>query len=205
MALYWDIGRMIEARQQRGDRWGDVVAESLAKDLRAAFPGRSGFSRRNIYYMRRFFLAYQGDEKAQPLVAQIGWTKAVLIHQIETQSYEKTLLGQTNFDKTVSPAIRAQARLAFKDEYTFDFLELSDEHAERELERALVGRIERFLREMRSRRRATLQLFDQLQVGTGGRRAVAAALPTGGYFVSSTAGALQAAAGAAAGATLGGW
>ena len=46
------------------------------------------------------------------------------------------------------PKLRAQAKLAVSDEYTFDFLELAERHAERELERALVGRIERFLRAM---------------------------------------------------------
>ena len=64
------------------------------------------------------------------------------------QSYEKTLLGQTNFDRTLTPELRAQAKLAVKDEYTFDFLELGAEHSERELERALIARIEDFLRAM---------------------------------------------------------
>jgi Uncharacterized conserved protein len=70
----------------------------------------------------------------------------VLIHQIANQSYEKSLLGQTNFDKTLPAELHAQAKLAVKDEYTFDFLELADEHSERELERALIGKIEDFLR-----------------------------------------------------------
>jgi predicted nuclease of restriction endonuclease-like (RecB) superfamily len=82
------------------------------------------------------------------MTKKFGWTKNVLIHQIENQSYEKTLLGQTNFDKALTPKLRAQAKLAVKDEYTFDFLELGEEHAERELERALVSRIEQFLRAM---------------------------------------------------------
>jgi predicted nuclease of restriction endonuclease-like (RecB) superfamily len=64
------------------------------------------------------------------------------------QSYEKTLLNQTTFDRTVSAETSDQAKLAIKDEYTFDFLELAEEHGERELERALVDRIEHFLREM---------------------------------------------------------
>jgi predicted nuclease of restriction endonuclease-like (RecB) superfamily len=82
------------------------------------------------------------------MTKKFGWTKNVLIHQVENQSYEKTLLGQTNFDRAVTPAIRAQAKLAVRDEYTFDFLELGDEHSERELERALIVRIEHFLRAM---------------------------------------------------------
>jgi len=80
--------------------------------------------------------------------ARFGWTKAVLQHQIDNQSYEKYLLNQTNFDQTLPPEIRHQAVLAVKDEYTFDFLDLADEHSERELVRALVGNIRRFLGEM---------------------------------------------------------
>jgi predicted nuclease of restriction endonuclease-like (RecB) superfamily len=175
VALYWDIGRMIVERKIDAVH-GDAVAERLAEDLRAEFPGIAGFSRRNVFYMREFYVAYHELPKVQPLVAQIGWThnlivltrcndllerefyirmtrkfgwsKSVLIHKIENQSYEKTLLGQTNFDKAIKPAIRAQAKLAVKDDYLFDFLELGEEHAERELERALIARIEDFLRAM---------------------------------------------------------
>jgi predicted nuclease of restriction endonuclease-like (RecB) superfamily len=175
VALYWDIGQMISTRQITGMH-GDAVVVQLATDLRMEFPGVRGFSRRNVFYMREFYITYRDLPKVQPLVAQIGWTqnlivlqrcrgplerefyirmtrkfgwtKNVLIHQIENQSYEKTLLGQTNFDKTLTPKLRAQAKLAVRDEYTFDFLELGEQHAERELERALVGRIEHFLRAM---------------------------------------------------------
>lgn len=177
VGLYWDIGRMLVERQ-RDAAHGAALAEQLAKDLQAEFPGIGGFSRRNIFYMREFFLLYRDDERVQPLVAQIGWThnlvifqrckeplqrefyirmtrkfgwsKNVLIHQIENQSYEKSLLGQTNFDQALTPELRTQAKLAVKDEYTFDFLELGDEHSERELERALIARIEDFLRAMGS-------------------------------------------------------
>ena len=72
----------------------------------------------------------------------------MLVHQIEDQSYEKSLLGQTNFDQALAPELRAQAKLAVKDEYAFDFLELGEEHSERELERELIARIEDFLRAM---------------------------------------------------------
>jgi len=44
--------------------------------------------------------------------------------------------------------VREQAKLAVKDEYTFDFLELSGEHTERQLERALLFKVESFLKEM---------------------------------------------------------
>jgi predicted nuclease of restriction endonuclease-like (RecB) superfamily len=56
--------------------------------------------------------------------ARFGWSKSVLQHQIDTNSYEKYLLNQTSFDRTLSPELQAQATLAVKDEYTFDFLDL---------------------------------------------------------------------------------
>ena len=175
VGLYWDIGRMIVERQD-AEGWGKAVVENLAADLRAEFPGVGGFSASNLWRMKGFFEAYQGVEKLAPLVREIGWShnivimercsdplerefyirmtsrfgwsKNVLVHQIENQSYEKSLLGQTNFDQALTPELRAQAKLAVKDEYTFDFLELGEEHGERELERALIARIEDFLRAM---------------------------------------------------------
>lgn len=71
------------------------------------------------------------------MTIKYGWTKNVLIHHIEGKSYEKFLLGQTNFDKALPEKYKHQAKLAVKDEYNFEFLEISDEHNERELELAI--------------------------------------------------------------------
>src|SRR5207302_2517286 len=76
------------------------------------------------------------------------WSKNVLSHQIDNKTYERTLLNQTNFDKALPPKIKTQAKLAVKDEYTFDFLELGEEHSEKDLEGAIIRRLEKFLREM---------------------------------------------------------
>jgi predicted nuclease of restriction endonuclease-like (RecB) superfamily len=175
VGLYWDIGRMIVERQM-GATWGKAIVERLAGDLQVEFPGVGGMSASNLWRMRLFYETYSTSEKLAPLVREIGWShnlvvlercsdplerefyirmtakfgwsKNVLIHHIENQSYQRTLLNQTNFDTTITPEIRAQAKLAVKDEYTFDFLELDDEHAERELERALISKIGDFLRAM---------------------------------------------------------
>ena len=175
VGLYWDIGRMIVERQAVAG-WGKAVVEQLAADLQMEFPGVGGFSASNLWRMKAFFEAYNGLEKLAPLVREIawshnlaimnkckdplerefyirmtrrfGWSRNVLIHQIESQSYEKSLLGQTNFDRALTPELRAQAKLAVKDAYTFDFLELGEAHSERELERSLITRIEDFLRAM---------------------------------------------------------
>jgi predicted nuclease of restriction endonuclease-like (RecB) superfamily len=173
VGLYWDLGRMIVDRQEQAG-WGKSVVERLSQDLRREFPGVAGFSVQNLWYMRQFHMEYRGDERLQPLVGEIawahnlvimskckaplerefylrmtrkfGWSKKVLIHQIDNQSYEKSLSGQTNFDQTLTPELRVQAKLAVQDEYTFDFLELAEQHSERELERALITRVEDFLR-----------------------------------------------------------
>jgi len=175
IGLYWDIGSMIVERQ-KNEGWGKSVVERLAGDLQKDFPGVQGFSSSNLWRMKLFYETYRANKKLAPMVREIGrthnililercnddlerefyirmtkkfgWSKNVLIHHIENQSYEKTLLGQTNFDKTVPERIPNQAKLTVKDEYTFDFLELGEEHSERELERGLIGKIEHFLREM---------------------------------------------------------
>jgi predicted nuclease of restriction endonuclease-like (RecB) superfamily len=74
-----------------------------------------------------------------------GWTKDILTHKIEAKSFEKYLLGQHNFDNTLPDKIKNQAILAVKDDYTFDFLELDEEHSESELEQALIKNIRSFL------------------------------------------------------------
>ena len=56
--------------------------------------------------------------------------RSMQVLQIENQSYEKSLLGQTNFDRALTPELRDQARPVMKDAYTFDFLELGEEHDE---------------------------------------------------------------------------
>jgi predicted nuclease of restriction endonuclease-like (RecB) superfamily len=173
VGLFWDIGRLIVARQHDAG-WGKAVVAQLATDLQTDFPGTLGFSASNLWRMKGFFDAYSGAEKLAPLVREIGWShnliilerckdaqerefylrmtrklgwsKSVLAHQIDNQSFEKSLLGQTNFDKTLTKALQAQAKLAVKDEYVFDFLELGEQHSEREMERALIARIEDFLR-----------------------------------------------------------
>ena len=136
VGLYWDIGRLIVERQ-KVEGWGKGVVEQLSADLRVAFPGVGGFSVQNLWYMRQFYQEYSATPKLQPLVGEIGWahnllilsrckdaqarefylrmtrkfgwSKNVLAHQIDNQSFEKSLLGQTNFDKTLTLALRAQA------------------------------------------------------------------------------------------------
>ena len=90
VGLYWDIGRMIVERQTDAEH-GSAIVEQLSNDLRAEFPGISGFSRRNVFYMREFYLIYRDDTRVQPLVAQIGWTHNLVIFQRCKDSLEREL------------------------------------------------------------------------------------------------------------------
>lgn len=78
MALYWDIGKMIVERQEK-EGWGKAVVETLADDLQKEFPGVQGYSARNIWYMRMFYITYRENTKLQPMVAEISWTKHLVI------------------------------------------------------------------------------------------------------------------------------
>ena len=174
IALYWEIGRRI-TEQQTTLGWGKSVVENLSKDIQREFPGIQGFSARNMWDMARFYSEYQSNEILQPLVGEIswskhiviltkcketqqrqfyilatkkyGWTKNVLIHKIELKTYENFLLGQSNFDTTLTESIRNQAVLAVKDEYTLDFIGLGERYSEYELEQAVVKNIRSFLME----------------------------------------------------------
>jgi predicted nuclease of restriction endonuclease-like (RecB) superfamily len=172
--LYWEIGKSIAEKQS--ENWGKSVVATLSKELQKEFPKISGFSEANLWLMSQFYTEYQPVEILEPLVREIswskhiailkkckntqerqfyilatkkfGWTKNVLIHQIENKTFEKYLLNQTNFDRTLSENIKNQASLAVKDEYVFDFLELADEHSEYELEQGLIQNVRSFLLEI---------------------------------------------------------
>jgi predicted nuclease of restriction endonuclease-like (RecB) superfamily len=175
LTLYWEIGKsIVEKQKQHG--WGKSIVETLSKDLQNEFPGVQGYSVQNLWYMRQMYLEYKDNVKLQPLVGEIswshnlvimskckdnlerefyiqmtkkyGWSKNVLIHHVEGKSYEKFLLNQTNFDKAVPAKYKHQAKLAVKDEYNFDFLEIAEDHNEKELELALMKNIRKFLSEM---------------------------------------------------------
>ena len=175
--LYWQIGRDI-LRQQQKQRWGAKVIDRLEKDLRREYPEIKGFSPRNLKYMRAFAETYPDEQFVQQVVAQIpwghnlrildnvkdpakrgwyirqtiqnGWSRAVLMHQMETDLYQRQVKAKktTNFPATLPPPQSDLVQQTLKDPYIFDFITLSKEAQERELERALVERIKDFMLEL---------------------------------------------------------
>lgn len=173
--LYWDIGRDILARQ-RDEGWGARVVDRLATDLRQAFPEMTGLSARNLKYMRGFAEAYPDPEFVQQVVALLpwghnvrlleatksaperewyarqaianGWSRSVLIHQIESGLFARKGGALTNFSRTLPAEQSDLAQQIIKDPYIFDFLSLSLEISERELERRLVEHLRSFFLEL---------------------------------------------------------
>jgi len=173
--LYWQIGRDILARQaQQG--WGAKVIERLAHDLRVAFPDMKGFSHRNLKYMRAFAEAWPDTEFVQEVLAQLpwyhqlalldkldtpesrrwyvaraiehNWSRNILVMQIETRLLERSGAAITNFAASLPAPQSDLARESLKDPYRFDFLGLTDEAQEREIENALVKHVTEFLLEL---------------------------------------------------------
>jgi predicted nuclease of restriction endonuclease-like (RecB) superfamily len=175
--LYWQMGRDILQRQV-AQGWGSKVIERLAQDLRAAFPEMKGFSRANLMYMRSFAQAWPDEAIVQQAVGQLpwghnvvlltrlkdreqrlayansalkhGWSRNMLGIHIETQRLERTGKAVTNFELTLPKPQSDLARESLKDPYRFDFLGLSDEAQEREVETALVKYVTDFLLELGS-------------------------------------------------------
>lgn len=173
--LYWQIGREILQRQKTLG-WGAKVIECLSKDLRSNFPEMKGFSPRNIKYMRALAQAYTSEEFVQQVVAQIpwghnvrildyvkapeerefyirettknGWSRNVLVLQIESGLYERQGKATTNFEMTLPKPQSDLARNLLKDPYNFDFLMLSTEAQERDLENELLLNLRKFLLEL---------------------------------------------------------
>lgn len=178
IALYWDLGRMIVERQKQHG-WGDAVIERLGADLRREFPHNTGFSRANLFRMRALYLTYrEGNEFVAQLVRQIpwghnivilekikdpaareyylraaaenGWSRNVLVHQIETDAFARHALNRktTTFKETLPAPLGDQAEEMLKDPYVFDFVTLDESAKELEVERALLARLRDFLLEL---------------------------------------------------------
>ena len=173
--LYWQIGREILERQQE-EGWGAKVIERLAKDLKHEFPDIKGFSRTNLLYMRAFASAYPEEEIVLRCAGQIpwrhnqvlldklkslderlwyaqksldnGWSRDILVLQIESDLYTRQGGAITNFERTLPALDSDLAKGLLKDPYNLDFLSLSEDAKERDMERGLVEHIRKFLMEL---------------------------------------------------------
>ena len=175
IGLYWFVGSEI-LKKQKEEGWGAKVVDRISHDIRAAFPDMSGFSPRNIKYMRKFALEWPDFEMVQRTVAQIpwrtnilllekldsveerlwyagktienGWSSSVLSMQIESNLIGRSGNAVSNFEKALPPADSDMASQVFKDPYLFDFLGTDIPRREIEIEKKLTEHIQSFLLEL---------------------------------------------------------
>jgi predicted nuclease of restriction endonuclease-like (RecB) superfamily len=177
LGLYWSIGKSI-VEQQEKHKWGNSVVEKLAVDLSREFSGVSGYSAKNLWRMRLFYLAYKNNPKLARLVreipwgqnivilqmvkdddereyyiratAQMGWSRKVLLNQIKAGAYryQKTIPKQHNFSKVLPAYLSEQADESLRSVYSLDFLGIAKPVLERELERRLVEKVKHFMLEL---------------------------------------------------------
>jgi len=173
--LYWRIGRSILEKQAKLG-WGAKVIDLLAADLRREFPGMKGLSRTNLLYMRAFADAYSEEQFVQQAAGQIpwfhnckiidkikdskerewyirqtiasGWSRNVLVMQIESGLYRRKGKSDTNFSRTLPSPRSDLATEILKDSYNFDFLTLAEDARERDLHKGLLAHLREFLVEL---------------------------------------------------------
>lgn len=175
LLLYWEIGdAIIQQQEQRG--WGAKVIENLSKDLRMEFPDFKGLSPRNLHYMKDFARAYPQSSFLQQPAAKLpwahicvlldkvkepaerafyskkaveeGWSRAILTAQIESDYIHRVGKAITNFQETLPAPYSDLAIESLKNPYIFDFLSIGEKMRERDLEKALLEKITKFLLEL---------------------------------------------------------
>ena len=175
--LYWRIGKeVLQRKKEQG--WGSEVVKALSQDLKHEYPDIKGFGERNLVYMQTFAAAYPDYEFTQATPAQItwyhnqtildkikdhqtriwyiqktienGWSRNVLVMQIEAQSHLKLGAAQTNFSLTLPKPTSDLAQQLIKSEYNFESLGLADGVHEKVIEKAMIDHIRDFLIELGS-------------------------------------------------------
>ena len=173
--LYHHVGKQI-LQSQAKQGWGAKVIDQLSRDLSAEFPEMKGFSTRNLKYMRKFAQEYSDPAFVQEVLAQLtwyhnvtlldkiadqqirlfyvkhaieyGWSRNVMVMQMESFLHKRQGQAITNF-KDKLPSLQSDlAHYTLKDPYIFDFLSIGEEAHEREVEKALVHHMEKFILEL---------------------------------------------------------
>ena len=158
--------------------WGSKFLENLSRDLSKEFPDVKGFSKRNLEIIRKWVKFWDDEIAKQVVsqLFQIPWghniviiqkckdiqeaifyvqntfrygiSRNVLIHQIESGLYRRKAKAINNFAQTLPPIESDMVKEITKDPYIFDFLTVSDNYKEKELEDKLVENIKEFLLEL---------------------------------------------------------
>ena len=174
--LYWEVGKYVSEKVEKG-KWGDGIVKQLSEYILSQFPNLKGFTKRELYRMKQFYETYNGFAKVSAVLTQLNWTNHLtimskcksdeekhfylisalkgkwssreLIRQIESSVFERTILS----NQIVSPAVtqlQKSVSNVFKDTYVFEFLDLPTDYNEKDLRKALISNLKKFLLELGS-------------------------------------------------------
>ncbi|MFA5848326.1 MAG: PDDEXK nuclease domain-containing protein [Bacteroidales bacterium] len=172
--LYWNIGEYI-CMKLATTEWGNSVVTELAKYIQQNEPDIKGFSDKNLWRMKQFYETYKNVPKISTLLREISWSHNLAIfsrcksseeqefylklskqesysfreldRQISASLFERTMIGNTKLS-TALREVNSDMSNTFKDSYIFDFLNLSEQHNESELQRGLVRQMKNFILEL---------------------------------------------------------
>ncbi|WP_428655875.1 PDDEXK nuclease domain-containing protein [Runella sp.] len=170
--LYWQIGEYV-SQQVAAKTWGKSVVTELAHFIQKAEPNIKGFSPQNIWRMKQFYETYKDSPKLYNVWREITWTNHLFImscrtpeerefymrmsvkekwskreleRQINSSYFERVMIG----NEKLSPPVRELPQNiinSFKDTYVFEFLDLPEQHLEKDLKKQIAQNITRFLLE----------------------------------------------------------
>ncbi len=172
--LYWQVGEYISHRISSTE-WGDAVVSQLAEYLQKNEPDLKGFSDKNLWRMKQFYETYKDFPKLSALLREISWTNNLTIlsraktieekefylrlciqekyssremeRQISSGVFERVMIGNQKLPPAVKE-IHSDITNTFKDSYVFEFLNLSEQHSESDLQKGLIRQMKDFILEL---------------------------------------------------------
>ena len=168
--MYWNIGEYVSRRVSDSD-WGKSTVKEFSVFIQNRYIGINGFSAANIWRMKQFYETYHGKEKLVSLIRELPWTHNLrimpcktdeerefyltlsvknrytsreLVRQMDSGLYERTMLSDIH-----NKLIHTQNKdlIALRDSYVLEFLDLPEKHSEKDLRRAIVGNLKKFILE----------------------------------------------------------
>jgi predicted nuclease of restriction endonuclease-like (RecB) superfamily len=172
--LYWNIGEYI-GKQVENSGWGESVIQQLAEHISSKEPGLKGFSDKNLWRMKQVYENYKDFPKLSALLREISWTNNLAIlartktneerefylrlcieekyssrelnRQIATGLFERTMIGNAKLSAVLRET-HPDINNTFKDQYIFEFLNITESDSESDLQKDLIKQMKKFILEL---------------------------------------------------------
>jgi predicted nuclease of restriction endonuclease-like (RecB) superfamily len=169
--MYWDIGEYI-SRKVIENGWGENTILEFSHYVQTRYQDIKGFSPQNIWRMKQFYESYLDKPKLSPLVREITWSNNLLImagaktdeakefyaklciknsyskreleRQIDSMLFERTMLSNKRNENLIA---KNRGLGVLRDNYTLEFLNLPEEHREKDLRCSILANLKKFILE----------------------------------------------------------